>query len=804
MAASKWFDYNVYMTNKLAQLQKDEPTANWDITKLVKAFTNAGFEGVEGAEKHFTQFGQAEDVAPNAFFNATEYYRAKAAQVLGKDPKAVTDVEAASMQVAIENAGMNAWDHYTKYGTAENVNPSNNFNSKAYMEAKLAVLQVAEPDAKWTMETLQKALQDAGLSALEHFMLYGGEGKGEVAQKYDPAKPTMPNEFAVPESEKVNPGGGSGKTFTLTTAVDTFTGTLVEDTFIASAAGSLNAGDTLDGGAGRDTLKIFGKAGTTFTGVSIKNIETFEFNNADLSGTDSYLGVGATPLDASQFAGLDTVKLANSKIGDGVVFTVNKMVDGGTVGLGGKITGDNNATANVAVSYVDAATTANLLVDNVSVLDADAVAAGNTNAVFATFTGKGLKTVNVNGTLAADTQGVALKQGAGTVIENLHITTTSKMTVVASDGSNANLKGLKVIDGSASTGDLKIVAEGLGQAATITGGKGNDIIEVGAEAVSRKHTINGGEGTDTLGLMFAKGDYTQNVNEYAVKQDTYDYLKSDKISNVEKLYFFTNVGNGGDYVSIDMAKVDFSYVATGMKAKITNLLSTDTIGLDTGYSSSAPGETYILTADTTNNKDKIVNVEGLKVDAVNYSWVAAIGGAGSDFKTLNISGKGNVGFDNHLSTTSNALTIDASKMEAGGKFYFAGSSSAKETVTLGAGADTIAFSASTAGYSFDKIDDIIGFAKNDTIAANVGVTTLTADKSITGTGSIDAATLQAKINTLVTTSGGANTAIQFGDDTYLVMAGASTGLTDDMVIRLAGVSVDHLVIDGTTGVISFA
>ena len=53
------------------------------MSKLVEAFAQNGFVGADGAYAHFVQFGAAEEVAPNADFNANEYYAAKAAQFYG-------------------------------------------------------------------------------------------------------------------------------------------------------------------------------------------------------------------------------------------------------------------------------------------------------------------------------------------------------------------------------------------------------------------------------------------------------------------------------------------------------------------------------------------------------------------------------------------------------------------------------------------------------------------------------------------------------------------------------------------------
>ena len=93
MANPTWFDYEFYMGAKLAQMQKADPAGNWTTGKLVDAFAQNGFLGEDGAYEHFVQFGANEDVAPNADFNASEYYAAKAAQFYGVEPSAVTELQ---------------------------------------------------------------------------------------------------------------------------------------------------------------------------------------------------------------------------------------------------------------------------------------------------------------------------------------------------------------------------------------------------------------------------------------------------------------------------------------------------------------------------------------------------------------------------------------------------------------------------------------------------------------------------------------------------------------------------------------
>ena len=214
--AAPWFDYTTYMASKLAQMQYSDPT--YTAAKLKADFEAAGFVGEEGAYQHFTQYGVKEAVSPNPFFNVLEYYEAKAAEFYKKPVGSVTKDDVAAIKKAIDDAGMSAWEHYTKFGSTEGINPSNGFDGDKYMAAKLAALNatITDETKKWTPETLKKAFADAGLSALEHFALYGGSGEGEVVEKYSPT--SVDPKFQVDADKKV-PVIPEGDTFVLSSTV---------------------------------------------------------------------------------------------------------------------------------------------------------------------------------------------------------------------------------------------------------------------------------------------------------------------------------------------------------------------------------------------------------------------------------------------------------------------------------------------------------------------------------------------------------------------------------------------------------
>ena len=554
-----WFDYETYMANKLAQMQKTDPAGNWTVSKLVDVFAQNGFLGEDGAYEHFVQFGANEDVAPNADFNASEYYAAKAAQFYGVEPSAVTELQIANVKAIIAENGMNAWTHYVQYGSDEGVNPSNAFDADAYLDAKTAALVAAgekQPDgSEWTPEAVQKAISDAGMTVLEHYMTYGGKGEGEVAQGVT---------FPVPDDQKV-PSNNPGETFTLTTGIDTFIGGDGDDIFNATESegnSTLTALDKLDGGAGEDTLNIVQTAAvdTTIAGATVTSMEKVNITSGAAVKTDTTTwgtkalniaatgAVDATVADTTDVtattSGANTTTILGGKAvsvtgGTGATSITGDGLTTVSVKGGGAVTIDNtlnavSSTGTTMTSVILDGVDANSEIKGQGLTDVTVkgvTTAARTVEITNTKADHAL-TVNVDGTgydAAGTEKQTTVKDANATAItvnasgdkssldltgsveaKSLNITGDAALTLNAS-----GLTKLTTIDGSAATGDLTLgtlndatvnVNTGSGDdtftiAATakvaVDAGAGDDTVTLGA-AIAAGSTINLGAGDDAL------------------------------------------------------------------------------------------------------------------------------------------------------------------------------------------------------------------------------------------------------------------------------------------------------------------
>ena len=102
MSAPAWFNYETYVSNKLAQLQAADPDAGWTAESLQAAFTANGYSSdANGMYQHFVDFGNAENVSPSPYFVVSEYMANKLAQLQADEPDAGWDM--AKLEEALQD-----------------------------------------------------------------------------------------------------------------------------------------------------------------------------------------------------------------------------------------------------------------------------------------------------------------------------------------------------------------------------------------------------------------------------------------------------------------------------------------------------------------------------------------------------------------------------------------------------------------------------------------------------------------------------------------------------------------------------
>jgi len=272
-------------------------------------------------------------------------------------------------------------------------------------------------------------------------------------------------------------GATAGSTFTLTTNADEFSPsasgssktTTGDDTFNAGS-GRLQSTDSVNGGAGSDTLNI-----TLVSGAApiVQNIETINI-------TMRYDGAaGATALDFSEIA----VAAASAQV------NVNGTTSGilSNLGSAATIRANSGFGNNLAMSLLDSTGTA------------DAITVVGNNASAFTLNITGIETLNLNAsgamTIGATANATQLGLGSAGVV---NINGNGNVTLYAGTAGNINTSWTDVsaINATALQGNLTVTLPIVNQIA-INAGTGTDTINLGS-GLDTLDTIDGGAGIDTV------------------------------------------------------------------------------------------------------------------------------------------------------------------------------------------------------------------------------------------------------------------------------------------------------------------
>ena len=712
----KWFDSTVYMQNKLAQMQATDPA--YTMSDLVAAFAAAGFVGDEGYFNHFMQFGAAEEVAPNAYFNADEYYAAKAHEYYG-DKFDGSELQIAQVKALINNEGMNAWTHYQQFGSAEGVNPSNAFDASDYCAAKAEAMNAAgqkDPDGNdWTAESIAKAIDDAGMSVLEHYLTFAGTGEGEVA-----AGSTYP----VSEDEQVVVSK-PGETFYLTTEIDNLKGTAGDDVFRAPD-GTMDAFDTVDGGAGNDTLEVYGdSAELKGTYTNIENLVIVDATNANNDQN----------IDLSDFSGSFTLKG-----GSDTAVTVTNVA-------GQKLVLDGVTSSTTLTAKMDGTQTSVKLVNE-----------GSTGA---TFQAEGDKLASMDLTTNANT---TLADGNGNTVKNVAITALADATITLTDLTNLEnvtvagagavdltvAGSVKSVDASANAGGVTVDLSDAGEAA-FTGGAGKDSITVNGSnaahdlgagddtltfsgALGEKGSVEGGEGTDTISV--AAASLTALAAEF----------KDGDITGFEVLSVSNQAANGVDMANF--SGIDHLVLEAGIAGSqtIANMQSGSTLEL----TADAGSDFAVTVAGADKAADDVLNIVLSNDDALDAKTVTV-----TDVETINIVADDS----NDDASATHTMTLTADKATT---VKVSGDAGLALTLTDSDAVKTIDASESTGGV------DIKTDLKGVTFTGGAGDDTVTLGAGNTVTGGTGNDTFTISLNTAVNdrsviTDFGAGDTIKMGE-----------------------------------------
>ena len=515
--------------------------------------------------------------------------------------------------------------------------------------------------------------------------------------------------------------------FPLTTGADVKTFGSGNDTInalYASATGmTFQATDSLDGGAGSDTINIQVGVTGVHAAASMAGIETVSANFS-AAGTVSLLNsTGVTTVESSA----STAAAAFSNIGS--VATALKV---------------SNTAQDATFGYTTAAVAGT----------ADTVALTLSGVTGGTVTLAGVETVGITSSGSANTLTGLTASSATTVNvagdQALALGTLGATVTTLNAGTNtATGTGVSATMGPATT-------------ATITGGSGNDSINI--SAVLGDVNIAGGAGNDTVTATtnlttvdtISGGDGIADIlSTTATVAEGYTAPTTRTITGFEQLTL-----SGATATSLTTANVDTGITRVNLAGTTAAYGITGPAGTLTVTSTAALGGTLTLTdtgtaitdAATLTNSGVTLGIDvfaGRAVTSTGYETLTINGGSGSTINnaaiqslgavtvTVDTGGASAVNFTGANSLTTGAVsatTISASGM-TGSAALTLGSATGATSITGTANADTIGASSVaasvTAGAGNDTItggtlnDTINGGDGNDSITGGVGKDSLT-------------------------------------------------------------------------------
>lgn len=630
-------------------------------------------------------------------------------------------------------------------------------------------------------------------------LAYGNPQAGEIAKAYihsvtDEASynlavadlPTTTAEAILTASQPV------GGTQTLTLTQDTLVGTPSNDTFntvSVKADGSgynnvLSEFDSIDGGAGTDTLNLSVRASVNDTLVgTVKNIENINITGSDLldagvTAADFFAGSTKITVDgiATTVTGVTTQKVVFNAgaavVANGV--TYDAAATAGTIGLSNtsgaiEVTGTKLATLSIEGSTHATAGVADVL----ELTDAAAAGASTiTKLNVAVTTGTKLDITDLDKLTAID----ASASKAGVVIVGNATTVATIATGVGYDTVTLNTATTSTKAASLTTGagnDTITVATGGAGNVTVNAGSGDDSISMDAAILTAKFKIDGGEGTDALKLT-SGGSIALTEGNYV--------LFDAAISNIETLAFGAAVtaADGSRLDQFTALEFDAAGVITKVQANQALTAHDDIDATAAGYVNPATGATtYAGTLNVTTDAATgavVLNADSATVNVVT-DLAAAAATISGDLKTsltvnvtngpdsassptadvlasaditigvvdtgllaltaVTLAGNGSATVDSSA-TGAKLASVDASALtgtlafgtNAGnitGGLTYTGNAALAETIKLGAGHDVL-----TLASTYEAMDTITGFdvtkesadAKSTTDVLEIGGVTI--------------------------------------------------------------------------------
>ena len=489
-------------------------------------------------------------------------------------------------------------------------------------------------------------------------------------------------------------------TLALTTGVDTtLVGGAGDDTFNATNT-TLTAGDSLNGGAGTDTLALTSiAAGTYGTGVTTSSIE-----NLTITAT-----IGDATIDTSGMTGVTAVTSSGST--SNIALTGLKAIP--AVNMTGTSSNLNVGVASTVVAGTSDAATITL--------NGAAATASNTLTI------DGVETFNVATSGSNTGTSTNVLTLSGTTLNSVNVTGAATARLSAALNATATSAGVVTSDAGAHDVTFTVPA---GAASNVAMGDGNDTVRIAS--ISALQSIDGGAGTDRLVSSVAVSTVTgANVKGFESVQISGGVTVA--LPTATNTVSTLTIADAAGGTLTGFAAGGTVNLTTGGNATVTNATgwtgTADAITVNVGAASgtgSTGALTSLVSADlvetaTLNNLQigSDLSARSIGVSSTTLKSVVATGGSAP----LTITGGATTLTSVDASAVTGAVTFP-STISASGAALIGGAGN--DVITGAAGADTLTGNAGNDTISGGAGADVIsGGDGNDNITGGTGADNLT-------------------------------------------------------------------------------
>ena len=578
----------------------------------------------------------------------------------------------------------------------------------------------------------------------------------------------------------------TGSAFNLTTGVDNLTGTSSNDTFTADntgAAKQYTVADTINGGSGSDTLRIFQAAADTPHTLVLSNLNSVEglyLNGGTLTAAQTF--------DVSGVSGLTSVAIdsPSAVLADGSTYTV-RLASTTSLALTKVIGTAGGATSTVAINGGSGVTLNGVTTD----VTLDLTSNGTSLSLATTGAASTVTLANTGGALAT-------------------LTVTGDRALTLTEG----LTQLRTINASAATGAVAVDLSSITQnsAFSFTGGSGADRLTFAGGALTSANLASGGQidfgaGTDTLVVKDA-APVTATIN--AMKGLEVLQLGVDAASvSMSALTSVKTVAVGG-FATAAVSNMAADSVVNIVGAMTTSVTVGGAIGVNTGtINVGVAGSAGFTVASLVTTG--LTNI-ALSSSGTSANTITAM--TNSENSSFTITGSADLSMALTAGATVSGSRIDATAFT--GKLTATGTDQADiiiggtvndtltggkgaDRLTGGAGADTFSFAATTGAVTSGITvgDEITDFVVGTDKLQFTGVTDVVSAQQNavqTAVNALAPTATAAQIATAMATANTTNLGVSFavfGGSTYVYYetTGTATGVAnDDVFIKLTGVS----------------